>query len=548
MPFDDETSGTLRTKLIGLGERSIKKSYYPELKNRQKDLELFRAVLDHAGDAIILVDTGTQSVVDMNLTACRLFQVSADKAPGWPIHHLFPDAIHRSLSNIFASKDNQGVTHSISTQTRGRLSDTPIELNVTVQTIAGREYAVCIARDITERARYERRLIKAKEQAEAANVAKSEFLANMSHEIRTPLNGILGMLQLLKSTSTDDERGQYTDAAIKSSYRLTKLLGDILDLTKVEAGKLEINAEQFNPAEVLPAAEQLFLPAARQKGLELRIENTSCVPENLLGDSARLHQILNNLLGNAVKFTKTGSVTLSCRVLPEARPGERVLLYTVTDTGIGIPESLQDSIFDKFTQADTGYTKEYQGAGLGLSISRFLASLMGGSICFESREKVGTSFYVSIPFRLAGDETRPADHPRPATPGECTGLSILLAEDDPVSSLSISRLLEKSGCAVTAVENGEQALEKLRRETFDAVIMDIQMPVKDGVEATAAIRNSHEFRHAAHIPIIALTAYAMPGDRERFLNAGMNDYIAKPVDLDNLLQILNRQPFIGKGA
>jgi len=529
---------SLRDRLIGLGERSIKKSYYPELRNRQKDLELFRAVLDRAGDAIILVEAGPRTVVDMNMTARRLFGVMSGSVQGMPISGLFPASAHRALDFIFRSEITTGVTHCLTTRTHENGSSTPIELNVSLQAIAGQAYAVCIARDITERVEYERKLIRAKEQAEAANSAKSEFLANMSHEIRTPLNGIQGMLQLLQTTSNGAERHQYAEAAIKSCNRLTKLLGDILDLTKVEAGKLEIYAERFELSEVLEAVEQLFLPAARQKEITLRVRPENTESAHLLGDAARLHQILNNLVGNAVKFTEIGAVTVIGQILPFARPGERNVLFTISDTGQGIPDSYQGTIFDKFIQADSGTTKHHQGAGLGLSISRFLATLMGGSICFVSREGQGTTFYVSIPFTEDTQPAKPVTTSAAKPDGSCQGLAILLAEDDPVSRLSISMLLEKSGCRVTTVENGEQALEALTREPFDAVLMDIQMPVKDGVEATRAIRNAEDLQAVAHIPIIALTAYAMPGDRERFLESGMDGYLAKPVNLDTLLDVL----------
>ncbi len=394
--------------------------------------------------------------------------------------------------------------------------------------------------DITELQRTRDALVAAKEAAEAANRSKSEFLANMSHEIRTPLNGILGMLQLLTMTELSQEQKEYALAAIQSSRRLTRLLSDILDLSRVEAGKLLIQFEPLDLRDALHAVEQLFRPVARQQGLELRFYVDPAIPGQLLGDAARLQQVLTNLVGNALKFTEQGSVTVEAYPLPHAAPGQYRVLFSVADTGRGIPDNSLDSLFKPFSQVDQGYTRRYQGAGLGLSISRHLVSLMGGTMAVSSQLGQGSTFHFCIVFALpqaAAPEIGGSEAPGEPQAQACR---VLLAEDDAVNRLATARQLEKCGCVVTAVADGQQAVEALGAADFDVVLMDVQMPVLDGVAATRAIRGGKAGEDKAQVPIVALTAYAMGGDRERFLAAGLDDYLAKPTELADLQQVLAR--------
>ncbi|MDK2956791.1 MAG: hypothetical protein PWQ57_2287 [Desulfovibrionales bacterium] len=376
----------------------------------------------------------------------------------------------------------------------------------------------------------------AKDAAEAANRTKSEFLANMSHEIRTPLNGVIGMLQLAKTTDLNSEQTEYVETAIRSSKRLTRLLSDILDLARVEAGKLEISMESFDFNDAMESILQLFAPSAKEKQLDLLMRVNPGIPAVLQGDGARLQQVLSNLVGNAIKFTNKGRVEIDAQPMPSPNPNKCRVLFSISDTGIGISDEVMGKLFSPFTQAEGSYKRRFQGAGLGLVISKRLVALMGGSMAVESEEGVGSSFYCSIPFTIP--------EPTVLDPGviqktiRSDSLKVLLAEDDETSRIAAQKYLEKLGHQVQTVDDGEQALARLQEAPFDIVFMDIQMPARDGIEATKAIRSGDAGNKNKDVPVVAMTAYAMSGDKEKFLKAGMNDYIPKPVDMEKLQALL----------
>jgi len=362
----------------------------------------------------------------------------------------------------------------------------------------------------------------------------------MSHEIRTPLNGILGMLQLLKASSLEQSQKGYLLDAIKSTNRLTRLLGDILDLSRIEAGKLAIRESEFSVANLRDSLAELFATAAREKGVGLEFNLHEGLPPALIGDENRLLQILFNLAGNALKFTEKGAVRVEAAPLTLAEASRIRVLFIVSDTGIGISDEQLKDIFEPFVQAEGSFARRYQGAGLGLSIVRKLVLMMGGELAIDNSPG-GTAIYLSLPFALP--KTRPGriEPVAPVKPAAArNNLRVLFAEDDEVSLAAGKRMLEKFGHAVTAAVNGREALARLAEGDFDLILMDVQMPVMDGVATTRAIRDSETLGGKSRIPIIAMTAYAMTGDREKFLAVGMDDYIAKPVDMEALAAIIAR--------
>jgi PAS domain S-box-containing protein len=394
---------------------------------------------------------------------------------------------------------------------------------------------------------------KAALAAEAANQAKSEFLANMSHEIRTPLNGIAGTMQLLETTTLDDEQKKIVGMTLKSANRLTRLLSDILDLSRVEAGKMEIFEAEFVVNELADSVTDLFTVTARDKGVALKCSIDSEIPSLLIGDEARVRQILFNLVGNALKFTKQGSVKLEMTSLGVGKDETYNVLFTVSDTGIGIPDDKLDSLFKPFVQVDGSYTRSFQGAGLGLAIVKRLVDLMGGKVSVASTLGEGTTIHLLLPFKLPEGANLSAQEASGQLPEAKHKLRILLAEDEPSNAMPIQSLLEKAGHIVTLAEDGQQVLDLLKAQDFDVILMDVQMPVLNGVEATQEIRRLEDEKNSSipasqhsSIPIIALTAYAMLGDREKFLEAGMNDYLGKPVRMQDLAKVLEGVVSTGK--
>ncbi|MEF3697780.1 PAS domain S-box protein [Desulfolutivibrio sp.] len=411
----------------------------------------------------------------------------------------------------------------------------------------GQAGSITMAMDVTTRNAAEESLVAAKRQADAANRSKSEFLANMSHEIRTPLNGILGMLQLLTLTKPTGEQNEYIAMAVKSGQRLTALLSDILDLSRIEAGKLTMAQTEFALDDLLAGVREAIAPACRERGLGLEM-HVDPDDSRLRGDELRIRQILVNLAGNAVKYTETGHIRVETSVLPGRAPELATLLFMVEDTGAGIADDQMERIFETFTQVEGAYTRRHQGAGLGLSIVRRLALAMNGSVCVQSEPGAGTAFFCTVECRTvpaAKVAQRPgkAALPQPAPSGK---RRVLVAEDDPVSRAGLVRMVEKMGYRALGAQNGQEALEALTREDFDLILMDVQMPVLDGVDATRRIRTEPGFAAMADIPIVALTAYAMTGDRETFLAAGMNAYLAKPFEMEDLRAVMASVEGTGK--
>ncbi|WP_042690399.1 PAS domain S-box protein [Azospirillum sp. B506] len=514
----------------------------------------YRAMFEAVGQPIVTIDE--HGTVDaFNRAAERLFGYRAADVVGGSMTRLMPSAVGAVHDGLLATyrESDASVPRSEMRELIGRRrdgSEFPLEVTLAGWREGDRRYVTGALRDVTAQREIEASLRRAKEAADHANRAKGEFLATMSHEIRTPMNGVLGALALVEGPNLDEEQRQLLDVANRSGNALLQIIDDILDLSKLEAGKAEVEPVDFELRAVLGDCIDLLEPTACGRGLILTREVEFAVPDRVRADLRRIRQVLVNLVGNALKFTHRGGVAVRVG-LEGARLGAETetaagstffLRFEVADTGIGIPEEVQPTLFRRFTQGDSSTTRRFGGTGLGLAISRELVTLMGGRIGVTSAEGKGSTFWFTVRCEPAADPaagvlTAPcAPEPPTAARAGSAGLNVLVAEDNEINRDIVVTMLRRAGHRVTAVEDGLQAVRLVAEGGFDLVLMDVQMPVMDGVTATRHIRAMPG--EASRLPIVALTGNVMPGHRTEYLAAGMTAYLTKPIVSADLFGVL----------
>ncbi len=526
-----------------------------QIKHSEETKRQLAAIVEQSEEAMLTIDLNGY-ITSWNLGAEKLYGYARKEALGKNITFLLPFHHSNDLINILKYDKNKLSTRRYEMQMldfNGRLLDIAMTATPLLNSQEEHIGEICIGRDITERKKFEQDLLQAKETAETAMRAKATFLAMMSHEIRTPMNGIIGMTRLALSTSLNDEQRDYLKCVQSSADSLLIILNDILDLSKIEMGKLTLEITPFSIQELIHDVVKLFIASANDKDIILTANISPLIPSHLLGDPVRLRQIISNLLNNAFKFTFQGKIEIN--VIPHKINKENLigLQFSVSDTGIGISEDKLEMIFAPFSQADSSTTRYFGGTGLGLTISSRLIELMNGRIWVESTLGKGSTFYFTIELELLDPDSLISLQNESTISEEIDKkyqiqsmvehnrkYRILLVEDNIFNQKVASILLEKMGYEVIVANDGFEAINCLKSNDYDMVFMDMQMPNLDGLEATRRIRASDSPVRNPHLPIIAMTANAMQEDRECCLEAGMNDYISKPINVDDLQTVLKK--------
>jgi PAS domain S-box-containing protein len=503
-----------------------------------------RMLFEHNPQPVWVYDRNTLEIVAASDTAVASYGYSREELRSLTSKDLRPPedvASYLTYLQTATGKKRLGVAAQ---PHRHQYKDgTIIDVEVTSDDLVldGRECRMAICQNVTEQNRAAAELAAARDHAVEASNMKSAFLANMSHEIRTPMNGVIGITELLLDTQLTDEQREYANQVARSGELMMAIINDILDVSKIEAGHLELDVTDFDLHETITQACAVAGLQAESKGIQLDVHIADPVPQRVRGDRQRLRQVLSNLISNAVKFTTEGSIVIGVSATRQPDGGVRIRVE-IADTGIGVDPAELGRMFEPFTQADASTTRNYGGTGLGLAIARELVELMGGTIDAASEPGHGSTFWFELPLStpVAPNGRLPptGDVGTADPPFRSTAPRVLVAEDSPVNQIVAVRMLERCGCTVDVVSDGRQALKALSAQRYDAVMMDCQMPEMDGYEATTELRRRENGNH--HTPVIAMTAHAMDGDREKCLEAGMDDYISKPMRREDVIETLRR--------